>query len=75
LVLDLVIHSGDDGFSAEIPSIKGCESWAHTEEEVIEKIVELVRYYLKLGPAHIIDVDYGRRSKNKKVLKLLIRKD
>ncbi|MHC1737283.1 MAG: hypothetical protein AB9882_04670 [Ignavibacteriaceae bacterium] len=75
MVLDLVILSGDDGFSAEILSIKGCESWAHTEDEVIEKIVELVRFYLKLGPAHIIEIDFGRRSKNKKVLKLLIRKE
>lgn len=75
MVLDLVIHSGDDGFNAEIPSIKGCESWAHTEDEVIEKIVDLVRFYLKLGPTHIIEIDFGRRNRNKKVLKLLIRKE
>ena len=73
MVLELIIHSGDDGYSAEIPSVKGCESWAHEEEKAIENVLELLRFYLKLTPRHIVEVDYSRKIKNKKVLKVLIR--
>ena len=44
MVLDLIVTLTDDGVTAEIPSIKGCECWAHEEEEAIEKCVELLRY-------------------------------
>ena len=41
MVLDLIITKTDDGFTADVPSVKGCESWAHTEDEVVEKTLEL----------------------------------
>lgn len=73
MVLDLIVNSGDDGFNAEVPSVKGCESWAHTEDEVISKVIELLRFYLKLGQQHVVEIDFSRKTRNKKVLKILIR--
>jgi predicted RNase H-like HicB family nuclease len=35
MILDLIIDKSGDGYSAEIPSIKGCECWAHDEEDAI----------------------------------------
>ena len=37
MILDLIVTKTNDGYTAEIPSLKGCESWAHQEDEVIEK--------------------------------------
>ncbi len=39
MILDLIVKKTDDGFTAEIPSLKGCESWAHNEEQVLDKII------------------------------------
>ena len=47
MILDVIVKKSDDGFTAEIPSIKGCESWAHDEETVLDKIIELASFYLK----------------------------
>ena len=48
MVLDIVIKKTDDGFTAEVPSLKGCECWAHDEDTVMNKIIDLVSYYLKI---------------------------
>ncbi len=46
MILDIIVNKSNDGYTAEIPSIKGCESWAHDEETVLQKIVELASFYL-----------------------------
>ena len=38
MVLDLVVKKTDDGFNADIPSVNGCDSWAHEEDEVIKRL-------------------------------------
>ena len=75
MVLDLIVTLTDDGVTAEIPSINGCECWAHEEEESIEKCVELLRYYNKLDSETEIKIDKARRFKNKTVYKLVFNKD
>ncbi|MCF8240902.1 MAG: hypothetical protein K9J16_05910 [Melioribacteraceae bacterium] len=75
MVIDLVVTKTDDGFISEVPSIKGCESWAHKEEEVIEKSLELVNYYLNLNLEEEIVVDKARKEKNKTIYKLIFDKD
>ena len=45
MILDVIVRKTDDGFTAEIPSIKGCESWAHDEETVLNKILEIASFY------------------------------
>ncbi|MBK7103890.1 MAG: hypothetical protein IPH62_01220 [Ignavibacteriae bacterium] len=75
MVLDLVTIKSDDGFTAEIPSIKGCECWAHQEDEVIEKSIELLKYYLNLDSDSKINIDKARGNKFKTVYKLVFNKD
>jgi len=73
--LDLIVTNSDDGFTAEIPSIKGCECWAHNEQEAIDKSFELLIYYLNLSEDTEITVDKARRgSKNSTVYKLVFDK-
>lgn len=75
MVIDLVVTIEEDGFSAEVPSLKGCESWAHSEDEAITNAVELTRYYTNLHEEVEIKVDLARKSKLKKVYKLIFNKD
>jgi predicted RNase H-like HicB family nuclease len=75
MVIDLVVTIEEDGFSAEVPSLKGCESWAHSEDEAITNAVELTRYYTNLHEEIEIKVDLARKSKLKKVYKLIFNKD
>jgi predicted RNase H-like HicB family nuclease len=74
MVLDLIVYFSDDGFSSEVPSIKGCESWAHTEDEVIDKTVEIARFYLKLPESVKIKVDKARKEENRNIYKLIFDK-
>jgi predicted RNase H-like HicB family nuclease len=73
MVLDIIIEKSDDGFIAEVPSLKGCESWAHNEDEVINKIVDLASYYLKTDK-HKFKVDKAFGSRNKTIYKLVFNK-
>ena len=75
MVLDIIVKKTDDGFTAEIPGLKGCESWAHNEELVIEKITDLAAYYLKIDSKDKFKVDRARSSKNKIVYKLVFSKN
>ena len=74
MVLDLVVISSDDGYTAEVPTIKGCESWAHNEEDAITKTVELLVFYLNLNDSKNIKVDKARKSKHKSIYKLFFEK-
>ncbi len=74
MVLDLVVTNSNDGYSAEVPSVPNCETWAHTEEEAIAKAVELVRFYLSIPDEEEIKIDKNRKSKNKTVYKLVFNK-
>jgi predicted RNase H-like HicB family nuclease len=74
MVLDIVIKKTDDGFTAEVPSLKGCECWAHDEDTVMNKIIDLVAYYLKVDNKEKFKVDKARGNKNKTVYKLVFNK-
>jgi hypothetical protein len=73
MVIDLIISKTNDGYTAEVPSIKGCECWAHEEDNAIEKIVELVSFYLQLTPKEI-RIDRARKEENKIIYKLIFQK-
>ena len=75
MVLDLIVSKTNDGYTGEIPSISGCESWAHTEDEVIEKTIELLYFYVSLDPDTELIVDKARRMGNKTVYKLVFDKN
>lgn len=73
MVLDIIIKKTDDGFTAEIPSLNGCESWAHDEDTVMDKILELAEFYLKTNRKKF-KIDKARRINNKSVYKLVFNK-
>lgn len=73
MILDLLVTKTDDGYSTDVPSIKGCESWAHEEEEAISKTIELVKYYLK-SPDLKIKIDLARKEKPVTIYKLIFDK-
>ena len=75
MILDIIVKKTDDGFTAEIPSLKGCESWAHNEESVLNKILEIASFYLKIDSPKKLKLDRARVSKNKTVYKLVVIKD
>lgn len=75
MVLDLIVTKTDDGVITEVPSINGCESWAHKEEEAIEKTIELLRFYNNLDKEVEIKIDKARGNKTKIIYKLVFNKD
>jgi predicted RNase H-like HicB family nuclease len=73
MILDIVIHKSDDGFTAEIPSLRGCESWAHDQDTVLKNIFELASYYLKTDISKF-KLDKARETKTKIIYKLVFDK-
>lgn len=74
MVLDLIVLQTDDGFSTDIPSIKGCESWAHNEDDAISKTLELFRFYIQVENNSKIKIDLARKEGYKKVYKIIFDK-
>ncbi|MCU7489884.1 MAG: hypothetical protein HF300_04845 [Ignavibacteria bacterium] len=73
MTLTMVVTKTDDGFTAEVPTIKGCESWAHDEDTVIDKTLDLVAFYLKLEQSYFA-MDKIRRTGNKSFYKIIFNK-
>ncbi len=73
MILDVIVKKSDDGFTAEIPSIKGCESWAHDEETVLDKIIELASFYLQTK-SNKFKLDKASVKTNISVYKLVFNK-
>lgn len=71
MVLDLIVDRSDDGYSTEIPSVKGCESWDHNEDDAILKTLELLRYFIQLDTNYKIKVDLARKEGFRKVYKII----
>jgi predicted RNase H-like HicB family nuclease len=73
MILDVIVTKSDDGYTAEIPSLKGCESWAHDEETVLDKIIELASFYLNTN-SDKFKLDKARVKANISVYKLVFNK-
>jgi len=73
MVLDIIITKTNDGYTAEVPSINGCESWAHDEDTVLSKILELAAFYLKTDIKKF-KLDKARRLKSQSIYKLIFNK-
>lgn len=73
MILDVVVTKTNDGFTAEIPSLTGCESWAHDEDTVLSKILELASFYLKTDVKKF-KLDKARRVKDRSIYKLVFNK-
>lgn len=73
MILDVIVNKTNDGYTAEIPSIIGCESWAHDEDTVLTKILELASFYLKTDIKKF-KLDKARRLNERSVYKLVFNK-
>ena len=73
MVLDIVVNKTDDGCTAEIPTLTGCECWAHDEDTVMDKILDLASYYLKTEKKKF-KIDKARGTKQRIVYKLVFDK-
>jgi hypothetical protein len=73
MILDVVVTRTNDGYTAEIPSLNGCESWARDEDTVLSKILELASFYLKTDIKKF-KLDKARRVKNHSIYKLVFYK-
>lgn len=73
MVLSLIVTKTEDGFTAEVPSLKGCESWAHDEDTAIDKTLDLAAFYLKMNQAHFA-IDLTRKTGNKNFYKIIFNK-
>ena len=74
MVLDIVIEKSDDGCTAEVPSLKGCECWAHDEDSAIDKVMDLASYYLKTDRKKF-KIDKARGNREKIIYKLVFDKN
>lgn len=75
MILDLIVHKTDDGYTAEVPSLKGCEAWAHDEDTVLDKILDLTVFYLKLSSKEKLKMDKAHGSRTRTVYKLIFNKN
>lgn len=73
MVLDLIVTKTDDGFTAEVPTVKGCEAWAHSEDDVIEKALEMFRFYMNRNELKI-KLDLARKENNIYTYKIIFDK-
>lgn len=74
MILDLVVEKTNDGCTAEIPGLKGCECWAHDEDTVINKIIDLASFYLATERKKF-KIDKARSNENKVIYKLVFDKN
>jgi predicted RNase H-like HicB family nuclease len=70
MTLTMVVTKTDDGFTAEVPTLKGCESWAHDEETAIDKTLDLVAFYLKLSLPYFA-LNKVRKERDKTFYKII----
>ncbi len=73
MILDVVVTKTNDGYTAEIPTLSGCESWAHNEDIVLSKILELAAFYLQTD-INKFKLDKARRLKSQSIYKLIFNK-
>ena len=74
MVLDIVVVKSDDGCTAEVPSLKGCECWAHDEDSAIDKVMDLASYYLKTDRKKF-KIDKARGNRERIIYKLVFDKN
>jgi hypothetical protein len=51
-----------DGVDASVPSIRECETWARSEDEALERLLERVAYFLRLPVDFEHRIDLQRRE-------------
>jgi len=73
LLFTIVTRKTYEGVDAFVPSIDECESWARTEDEAIEALLERLAYFLKREAGFKHELDFMRREEGKRYYKLIVR--
>lgn len=73
MILDIIIEKTGDGYNADVPSLKDCDTWAHDEETALENILERVSFFLMIDQK-LFKLDKARREDNLTIYKLVIDK-
>jgi predicted RNase H-like HicB family nuclease len=71
MILDLIVRKEIDGFSAKVPSLQGVETWAHTEDDALDKILDMLVFYFNLSDKKEISVDRTAKKKDTLHYKLI----
>lgn len=72
--LKIHIEKGIDGYNSNIPTIKGCETWAKDPDEALDKVIELLQYYLKKDENFKYKLDQSFNSTDKKIYTIVFDK-
>lgn len=75
MVLSLIVKKSIDGYTSEIPVIKGCDSWADSEDMAVENVISLLRFYMNLDDSVEIAIDRAYKTPNSTTYKLIFEKD
>lgn len=75
MILDVVVSRELDGYNALVKSVKGCENWAPTEEEALDGLIPVIRFYLNLTDSDLLKYDRARGDATKRIYKLVIEKE
>lgn len=58
----IVTRKTFEGVDASIPSIRECDTWAKTEDEALENLIERLRYFLSLPEKAKYILDKSRKE-------------
>ena len=72
LLFTIVTRKTYEGVDAFVPSIKECESWARTEDEAIEALLERLAFFLDRKPGFRYELDFMRREEGERYYKLIV---
>ncbi len=73
MILDIIVEKTNDGFNADVPSLKDCDTWAHNEDTALHNILERVSFFLHIDQK-LFKLDKARKEENLTIYKLIIDK-
>ena len=61
----IVTEKTYEGYDASVPSIRECESWAKTEDEALDNLIERLKFFLSEEGDLKYRLDRSRREDGK----------
>jgi len=69
----VVTRTSIEGIIASVPSIRECETWAHTEDEALDKLLERFAYFVGKSFPFQHKLDLSRKEDGEKFYTLVVR--
>lgn len=70
--LKIFIRKTIDGYTAEVPSVKGCEVWSNNSEDALKKVIDLLAYYLKKENNFKYKLDCNKKSSGLEIYTIVL---